>query len=63
MNTDTIKQNFRAKEAAQYLGCGLSTIWRFAKEGKLTPIKISDRITVFKKDDLDRFANGMQVAS
>ncbi|BAF73350.1 helix-turn-helix transcriptional regulator [Sulfurovum sp. NBC37-1] len=47
------KQNYRAKEAAEYLGVALSTIWLYAKQGRLTPIKLSPRITVFKKDELD----------
>jgi excisionase family DNA binding protein len=51
--SSTTKQNFRAAEAAEYLGIGLSTIWLYAKQGRLHPIKISPRITVFKKSDLD----------
>ncbi|MDD3343526.1 MAG: helix-turn-helix domain-containing protein [Sulfurospirillaceae bacterium] len=51
-------QNLRPKEAAKYLGIGLSTIWLFAKQGKLHPIKLSDRVTLFKKEDLDAFING-----
>lgn len=51
------KQHYRSKEAAQYLGVGNSTIWLYAKQGKLTPIKLSDRVTVFSKDDLDLFIN------
>ena len=50
-------ENMRAKEAAKYLSCGLSTIWLFAKQGKITPIKLSDRVTIFKKEDLDNFIN------
>ena len=58
------KQNFRAREAAKYLGVGLSTIWHYAKQGKLHPIKLSDRVTIFKKEDLDAFIEtGMAVAS
>lgn len=52
---DITVQNLRPKEAAKYLGCGLSTVWLFAKQGKIKPIKLSDRITIFKKEDLDRF--------
>jgi predicted DNA-binding transcriptional regulator AlpA len=48
------KQNFRAKEAAEYLGIAISTVWLYAKQGRLSPIKLSPRITVFKKDDLDQ---------
>jgi len=47
--TKNHKQNFRAKEAAEYLGIAVSTVW----QGRLSPIKLSPRITVFKKDDLD----------
>ena len=51
------KQNYRAKEASEYLSVGLSTIWLYSKQGKLTAIKLSDRVTIFKKEDLDRFIN------
>lgn len=50
-------QNFRPKEAAKYLGVGLSTVWLFSKQKKITAIKLSDRVTIFKKEDLDRFIN------
>ena len=48
-----VKENFRAKEAAEYLCIGQSTIWNFVKQGKLHPIRISDRVTIFTKADLD----------
>lgn len=47
------KENFRAKEAAVYVGVSQATIWNYAKQGLLTPIKISARVTIFKKSDLD----------
>ena len=50
-------QNYRPKEVAKYLGVGLSTVWLYAKQGKLTPYKLSDRVTIFEKEDLDRFIN------
>jgi len=57
-------QNLRPKEAAKYLSCGLSTVWLYAKQGKIKPIKLSDRVTIFKKEDLDRFINAnIEVAS
>lgn len=55
---EPISKNFRPKEAAKYLSCGLSTVWLYAKQGKITPIKLSDRVTIFKKEDLDAFING-----
>ena len=56
-NTTAVKEYFRAKEAAIYLGIGLSTIWLFVKEGKLHPVKLTERVTIFKKTDLDRFVS------
>jgi len=50
-------QNLRAKEASLYLGVGLSTLWLYAKQGKLNPIKLSQRVTIFQKSDLDQFIN------
>ncbi len=52
------KENMRAKEVAEYLGIGLSTVWLYAKQGKLNPIRLSNRVTIFKKSDLDSFIDG-----
>ena len=53
-----IKQRYRPKEVAEYLGIGLSTVWLFAKRGKITPIKLSPRVTVFDIAEIEAFANG-----
>ena len=45
--------NLRPKEASHYLGIGLSTLWLYAKQGKITPIKLSQRVTIFPKSELD----------
>ncbi len=46
---------YRAKQIAQ-LGCiNESTVWRYVKEGKLTPHKVTNRVTVFKADEVHRF--------
>jgi excisionase family DNA binding protein len=45
----------RDKEAAQYMRVGKSTIWLFTKQGKIKAIKLSDRVTVWAKSDLDAF--------
>jgi len=47
----------RAKEAHKYLGVGLSTLWLYVKQGKIKTYKLSDRVTLFKKDELDAFIN------
>ncbi len=51
------KQNFRAAQAAEYLSISLSGFWLYVKQGKFTPIKISERVTIFTKNDLDNFIN------
>ncbi len=55
------KEYFRAKEAAGYLGIGLSTVWLFAKQGLLKPIKITERVSVFRKKDLDEFVESRRI--
>ena len=54
---DNTTQNFRAKGAHQYLNIGLSTLWLYVKQGKIKAYKLSDRVTIFKKEDLDAFIN------
>lgn len=52
----------RAKEMASYLNIGLSTVWLYAKQGKLTPKKISDRVTLFSVEEADKLFNSVEVA-
>ena len=54
-----LPENFRAKEASEYLSIGLSTLWLYVKQGKLSPIKLSPRVTIFKRSDLDGFIDRM----
>lgn len=49
------KEAYRPKEAAHYLGIGLSTFWLFVKESKIKTKKLSTRTTVVTKEELDRF--------
>ena len=48
------KKLYRAKEVALLLGIGKSTVWLFAKQGKLTPIKLSEKVTVFSIDEINK---------
>ncbi|PHO09609.1 hypothetical protein CPG37_08905 [Malaciobacter canalis] len=47
-----IKKKYRAKELALFIGVGLSTIWRWNKEGKIKSQKISNGVTVFDIDEV-----------
>ena len=58
----TGKQHFngvlRAKAAADFLGIGLSTFWRWCQQGRLPRgIHLSARCTVWKREDLEHFLN------
>lgn len=48
------KKYYRAKELAELLGVGLSTIWRYAKDGKITAYKLSGGVTVFNIEEVER---------
>lgn len=45
--------NMRAKEVSEYMGIGLSTVWYWVKIGKIKSYRIGDRVTIFKRSDLD----------
>ena len=47
------KRYYRAKEVSEYLSIGLSTVWALAKDGKLTKIKLSSKVTVFDITEID----------
>ena len=54
------KKYYRAKEVAEYLGCGLSTIWYWSANKKLTPKKISSKVTVFDIEEINKLFNEVE---
>ena len=54
------KRYYRAKEVAKHLSIGLSTVWLYAKQGKLTPKKLSERVTLFSVEEADKLINGFE---
>ena len=53
-NTVQEEKYKRAKGLAKYLGIGLSTVWLYAKQGKITPKKLSPRVTVFEVAEVEK---------
>lgn len=47
-----LPKKLRAKQIAEQFGVGLSTVWLYSKQGKLTPIQVSSRVTVFDTDEV-----------
>lgn len=52
------KLKLRVKDIAELYSVAISTVWLYAKEGKLTPIKVSSRVTVFDVNEVESFFNG-----
>ncbi|MCT7595942.1 helix-turn-helix transcriptional regulator [Aliarcobacter butzleri] len=46
------KTKYRAKELAEYLGIGLSTVWKWAKDGKIKAYNLSRGVTVFDIEEV-----------
>ena len=46
----------RPKDAAKFLQIGLTTLWLWAKQGRIPkPLKIGPRATVWLRADLEKF--------
>ena len=54
MKDNTAPKFMRANQIAKYLGVGLSTIWLWNKQGKITSKKISDRVTLFDVVEVEK---------
>ncbi len=59
----SIKQAYRPKEAAEYLGVSVSCLWNYIAQNKLKTRKLSSRVTVISKSDLDAFLDGESEAA
>lgn len=47
-----LPKRLRAKQVASLFGIGLSTVWLYAQQRKLTPIIVSPRVTVFDTEEV-----------
>lgn len=52
---------YRAKDLSVFLGIGLSTVWKWRKEGKITSIKLSKGVTVFDIYDVLKYLNNEEI--
>lgn len=57
------KTNYRPKDAASFLGVGLSTFFLYVSQGKIKTIKLSDRVTIVRQEELDRFIQSARSTS
>lgn len=54
LNENQKQKYMRAKEMAKYLGIGLSTLWLYNKQGRISSKKISERVTVFEVTEVEK---------
>jgi len=45
---------YRAKQVAEITGVSLSQIWKYSKDGLLTPIHVTPRVTVFSAEEVHK---------
>lgn len=51
-----VEQKFyRPKQGAKYLGISLSGYWILIKKGLIPTTKLSERVTITSKEELDKF--------
>lgn len=55
---NNLPQKMRAKQVAKEFSIGVSTLWKYVKDGRIKAQKISDGITVFDRDEIITFFNG-----
>lgn len=56
----TPQQKMRVKHIVNEFPVSPASVWLYAKQGKLTPIKVTDGITVFDRSEVEAFFNGMK---
>lgn len=56
-NENITPKYLRPKELAEYLGIGLSTVWLYTKQGKIKRIKISQKVTIFQVNEVEKALN------
>jgi predicted site-specific integrase-resolvase len=62
MSNKELPRRLRAKQIAKLYGVSVPTLWRYARLGKITPIKITKGVTVFDSQEIEKFFNGEKVA-
>lgn len=56
--TPTQPKRMRIKQICEENSVGESTVWRYAKQGLLTPIRITKGMTVFDRQEVEAFFSG-----
>ncbi|MDD2385029.1 MAG: DNA-binding protein [Sulfurospirillaceae bacterium] len=57
-NTSAPQQKMRVKHIVNEFPTSPASIWLYAKQGKLTPIKVTAGVTVFDRKEVEAFFSG-----
>jgi len=53
----------RVTQVSKFLGVGISTVWAWSKAGRMPkPFKLSERVTVWRKDEIEAFVESREKA-
>lgn len=52
----------RAWQVAQLLSCGESTVWMYSRQGLITPIRLSPKVTVWSEEEIRGFVQSRMIA-
>lgn len=59
-----MEQYLRDKQVAEKLSMSRASVWRLAKAGKLpAPIKLSERVTVWRASEIEAFITSKEVSA
>ena len=56
--TETPDSLHRAPATAKRLAISRATLWRWARLGKINPVKLSDRVTGFRESEIQALIAG-----
>ena len=60
--SNNAKQEYlRAKDVAVMMGIGLSTVWAMRKQKRITAYKVSEKITLFKREEIEALMDSCKV--
>lgn len=52
----------RVRQVAQLLSCGESTVWMYSRQGLITPIRLSPKVTVWSEEEIRGFVQSRMIA-
>ncbi|MDX9814683.1 MAG: helix-turn-helix domain-containing protein [Sulfurimonadaceae bacterium] len=54
MSNNIIPKYMRAKQIAAYFSVSENTVWNYARQKQITPIKVNNSITLFSVEEFEK---------